>query len=439
MCAENRPRQLLLPRLFVFPQDSLFSRRGRSSLSGGFSLNTTKKLLCLLLAILLSVNLVTPALAQSDPPGEETEQSSPPQEDPTGDAEELPPSSESTEPPENPEQPQPGDAPTEPPEEVTEPPGEQAAEEPTQPSQPVPYNPVPRFYQTDYPDVRYGSGTVATSGCSITCVSMVAGWLTGQVYLPDQLAKWFGGKADNYMARMEYACKMLRLPFTKAGTVLDVYAALEDGNIAIVLMNKNSAFTDTQHFIVLCGLTEEGNILVNDPYRPHYDDWRLQRGLTYGFSREDITCGFSGGWIFDPDHIVDPDYLYTEPEPDYANPRYPQISLTAQEWDLLAKVVWVEAQGECFDGQQAVAEAVLNRMASDRFPDDLHSVIYGENQFRSVPYLDKATPNQTQYDAIERALYGPYILAENVFYFYAEPPEGSHIWGTIGGHTFCYS
>ena len=104
---------------------------------------------------------------------------------------------------------------------------------------------------------------------------------------------------------------------------------------------------------------------------------------------------------------------------------------------LLARVVWVEAQGECKEGQQAVAEVVLNRMASPNFGDTLKSVIYAEGQFRSVPYLEDATPYQAQYDAIEAAIYGPYVLPENVMHF-ATYPTNNNVWGKIGGHIFCY-
>ena len=89
------------------------------------------------------------------------------------------------------------------------------------------------------------------------------------------------------------------------------------------------------------------------------------------------------------------------------------------------------------EGQQAVAEVALNRIASGDFPNNLHDVIYGQGQFRSVPRLDKAEPFQAQYEAIERAIYGPYILPKEVVYF-ATKPTNSNIWGQIGGHIFCY-
>lgn len=301
----------------------------------------------------------------------------------------------------------------------------------------IPYNPMPLFFQTDYPDTRYGSGTIATSGCSITCIAMVAGYMTGHVYFPDQLAGWFGGKAQNNMARLEYAARQLQLPFRKASTIHDTFQALEEGMVAIALMNQNSIFTSSQHFIVLCGLTEDGKILVNDPYAPNYDNWQLKNGLTYGFDREDILLGYSGAWIFDKSAMPQEPYIYYEAPLDRSNPRYPDIQLTDEELDLLARLVWVEAQGECFQGQQAVAEVVFNRLASPHFPDNLHDVIYGEGQFRSTPLLEDAEPNQTQYDAIEAAYYGPNILPEDVVFFASEALNDSP-WGRIGGHVFCY-
>ena len=105
--------------------------------------------------------------------------------------------------------------------------------------------------------------------------------------------------------------------------------------------------------------------------------------------------------------------------------------------DLLAKVVWVEAQGESFEGQQAVAEVALNRLVSPDFPDTLYDVIYAEGQFRSAPFLEDATPWQVQYEAIEAALYGPNVLPMDVMYF-AQQPTNDNVWGKIGGHVFCY-
>lgn len=299
------------------------------------------------------------------------------------------------------------------------------------------YVSIPLYYQNDYPDVMYGNGTVETSGCSITSVAMVASYLTGYAYTPDELAYYFGGKAENNIARLEYACKVLELPYEKPENWHYTLAELQKGKIAIVMMNAASAFTDSQHFIVLTGITEDGKILVNDSYAPNYGKWDLKEGLKTGFDQSMIWPGYEGAWVFDKSAMPEKITRYYEAEPEPEEIRYPEIALTFAEKQLLARVVWVESRGESAEGQQAVAEVVLNRMASEDFPDTLQDVIFGEGQFRSVPYLDDAEPGQAQYEAIEKALYGPYILPEDVYYF-ATYATNENIWGTIGGHIFCY-
>lgn len=297
---------------------------------------------------------------------------------------------------------------------------------------------IPLYFQTDYPETRFADGSVASSGCCITALAMVATYLTGHEYLPDELARYFGDAAENNIARLEKGSETMRLPFHKAENVRETFRALQDGKVAIVLMNSESLFTDTQHFIVLTGLNGDGKIMVNDPYAPNYDDKKLTRAFQEGFEEGDIMLGYSGAWIYDKSAMPEDPFLYSEPEPVRGKPRFPEITLSLKEKQLLAKVIWVEARGEVFGGQQAVAEIVLNRMASEDFPDTLDGVIYEEGAFRSVPLLEEAKPYKAQYDAIESAIYGPNILPRDVFYF-APEPVNENVWGTIGGHTFCYS
>lgn len=297
-------------------------------------------------------------------------------------------------------------------------------------------NQIPLYFQTDYPDVRYGSGTVATSGCGITCLAMVATYMTGHTYLPDELAGYFGGRAENNIHRLEQASDALQLPWKKAENFHKVMEALQEGNVAILLMESTSIFTNSQHFIVLTGMTEDGRIMVQDPYAPNYDYWLLKNGFQNGFEEGDLLCGYSGGWIYDVTAMPEEPFIYVEEKPDI-EPRYPGIDLTWEEQDLLAKIIWIEAQGEPAEGQQAVAEVVFNRLVSGEYGDTLKEVIFAEGQFRSVPFLEDAQAWQAQYEAIERALEGPYILPMNVVHFATYAVNGN-IWGKIGGHIFCY-
>lgn len=296
-------------------------------------------------------------------------------------------------------------------------------------------NGIPLYFQTDYPNDMYGAGNIASSGCGITSLAMVATYLTGHEYLPDELADYFGGRAENNIERLEIAADMLQLPWKRTENWHETLRELKSGKVAIVLMNGESIFTESQHFIVLTGITEDGKILVHDPYEPNYEFWQLKNAFANGFTEGDICCGYAGGWVFDKEAMPEEPFIYVE-EKVYVEPRYPDIELTWEEKTLLARMVWVEAQGESADGQQAVAEVVLNRMKADNFPDSLKAVVYADGQFRSTPFLEDAEPTQSQYEAVERALEGPYVLDEDVVFFATYPVNGN-VWGRIGGHIFC--
>ena len=298
---------------------------------------------------------------------------------------------------------------------------------------------IPQFFQDDYPDDLYGSGTIAKNGCSITCLAMVATAMTGHTFLPDELAYYFGGLAENNVQRLEIGSEALQLSYRRAKNADQVWPALEEGKIVIVLMNQKSIFTTSQHFIVLTGLNENGKILVNDPNRDNYSHYRLVKGFEEGFERLDIVRGYSGAWIYDPEGMPEKPFIYSEPKLDMTRENYPGITLTDGERKMIASLIWIEARGESAEGQQAVAEVVLNRISSDRFPNSVRGVIYGEGQFPAVELglLEDAEPWQAQYQAIDRALHGDLVLEKDVF-FYARTALNSNIFRVIGNHVFCY-
>lgn len=300
-----------------------------------------------------------------------------------------------------------------------------------------PWEDMPEYYQNDYPDSLYGSGTVASGGCGVTSLAMVATYMTGHTYTPDELARYFGSKAANNIDRLEYGSDKLGLVYEKSENFDETYQALAEGKIAIALMGKKSLFTNSQHFIVLAGLTEDGGILVKDPNRDNYSDPQISDGFENGFPTESILLGYSGAWIYDKSAMPEDVPVFYEPPYQRGEPRYPEIDLSREDMELIAKLVWAEAQGECIEGQQAVAEVVLNRVRSDRFPGTVQDVIYAEGQFRSVDKLEDAKPWQAQWEAVEKAVYGPYVLPEGVVHFATEKPN-DNVYKQIGNHIFCY-
>lgn len=318
-------------------------------------------------------------------------------------------------------------------------PAETMAVEETVPEETEPelkaYDTVPLYFQNDYPDTMFGSGTVETSGCSITCLAMVATYLTGHEYLPDELAGYFGGRAENNVARMEYGIEKMKLPCRRAENWHVVMEALEKGKVVILLVDEKSIFTDSQHFVVLTGLTDDGKVLVNDSNALNYERWDLKEKLITGFEESDLWPGYNGAWVFNKKDMPKKPFIYEEKKV-YVEPRYVGVTLTMDERELLARMVWVEARGESEEGQQAVAEVVLNRLYAGNFQSSIESIIMAEGQFNSAKFLDDAEPNQTQYEAVERALKGPYVLPMNVVFF-AREPVNTMVWGWIGGHCFC--
>lgn len=116
----------------------------------------------------------------------------------------------------------------------------------------------------------------------------------------------------------------------------------------------------------------------------------------------------------------------------------PAITVTEEERELMAQIVYLEARGEPFEGQQAVAEVILNRVESEDFPGTVEEVICQTDplQFASSPLLDMAEPGAEQYAAVDAALYGYRVLPKDVVFFDTRPLT-DNVWGKIGNHWFC--
>lgn len=295
---------------------------------------------------------------------------------------------------------------------------------------------VPQYFQNDYPDEPYLTGTVASSGSSMTALAMVASYLTDHAYYPDQMADYLAHFMGSNYQRLEYGNDLLRLSWKRAGNIHDAVNAVKAGSTVILMLNPDNYFTWKEHYLVLTGVSDDGKILVLDTDRDNYDKEWLSEGYGQGFEWDVFLRGYSCAWIYDKTAMEEP-FLY-RPEPPAEEPRYPELELTGEEKYLLARLICMEAGGEPFEGQQAVAEVILNRLASGDFQSSIHNIIHAPGQFAALPYLDEAKPDYTQYKAIEQAIYGPYVLPEDVVFF-ATYKVNDNYWGQIGSHYFCYS
>ena len=297
---------------------------------------------------------------------------------------------------------------------------------------------VPQYYQTDYPYLKFGSsgGTIATSGCSLTSLAMVASYMTDHEYTPDQLVYHFDKDGLNNVEKLEQAALALHLPYEKNFDFSVTRKALEEGKVVIVLENEKSDFTTGQHFIVLTGLNENGKILINDPFRPNYYKEELQPGWENGFTDYAITKGYAGAWVFDKSVMPQDMELYDASKPETPQTRYTGYELDDEDVRLLAAYVWAQARNKSEKVQQAVAEVALNRLTSPYWGNTIRDIVYGMKGIHRN--FSSAQPTMAQYRAIHAAMYGSYILPKEVYYFRPWEYNGDDMWGSIDGFYFSY-
>ena len=148
---------------------------------------------------------------------------------------------------------------------------------------------VPFLYQTDpqWAGHPYAGGTVEKNGCGPTCLSMVYVSLTGRDDLaPSAMADFSerGGYTTDGMTTWalmtdgaaELGLVSEELP-ASASAVRD---ALLAGRPVICSVGPGD-FTTTGHFVVLSGLTEDGDVVVHDPNSAERSarPWDLERVL----------------------------------------------------------------------------------------------------------------------------------------------------------------
>ncbi len=131
---------------------------------------------------------------------------------------------------------------------------------------------VAYYCQGNYSNVPYDTGTVADSGCGITAFSMVASELTGLNLGPEAVATWAYDNGINTVTSWDsYWVLAHRFGVEFCGQYGGAYdiavEALQEGKLVIVSLRQDGFFTtsDSGHYILLTGISEDGRICVNDP------------------------------------------------------------------------------------------------------------------------------------------------------------------------------
>lgn len=132
---------------------------------------------------------------------------------------------------------------------------------------------IPLYLQWDsrWGKTSYGLGdrTISSSGCAPTSMAMVETYLTGTAVSPIKPAQWsfqngYGDKGTDWSFFPAYSktigikCEVIGVNASK------IVAALKAEKPVIISMGPGT-FTSDGHFIVLRGMSADGNIYVNDP------------------------------------------------------------------------------------------------------------------------------------------------------------------------------
>lgn len=122
--------------------------------------------------------------------------------------------------------------------------------------------------------------------------------------------------------------------------------------------------------------------------------------------------------------------------------RYAKYNFTDEDILWLSRINWVEAKDGSVLKKIAVANVVLNRVRSDRFPNTIKEVIFQKGQF--PPAYKKGfktfTPPEESFEASRRAINGENNADECLFFNMVPFPSKSkeEFFGNIEGDYFYY-
>ena len=159
---------------------------------------------------------------------------------------------------------------------------------------------IPHYLQTEYGNIPYGGGSIASSGCGPTSFAMIASYLTGTTITPPDAVAWCGnsyykpgvGTYWSYFqaAATHFGCGSV----IQTGDANAVLKALSEGH-PVISSQRPGLFTSGGHFIVLRGVTAGGKVLVNDP-----NDSTSKNYINREFDMmSEVHATSNAYWIFD--------------------------------------------------------------------------------------------------------------------------------------------
>lgn len=111
--------------------------------------------------------------------------------------------------------------------------------------------------------------------------------------------------------------------------------------------------------------------------------------------------------------------IHSTPETDEGDKEVePIFDLTLEEQAFLTQCVWAEAGNSTAECKRATAEAILNRVEKEWFPDDVRSVITQRGQFAVVSNrtIYRVVEDEETIQAVQEAMYDR-MYSPDIVYF----------------------
>lgn len=159
---------------------------------------------------------------------------------------------------------------------------------------------IPHYLQTDYGNIPYGGGSIASSGCGPTSFAMIASYLTDTTITPADAVAWCGNSyympgVGTYWSYFQAAANHFGCgSVTQTSDANQVLQALSEGH-PVINSQRAGLFTSGGHFIVLRGVTADSKVLVNDP-----NDNSSKNYINREFDMmSEVHATSNAYWIFD--------------------------------------------------------------------------------------------------------------------------------------------
>lgn len=126
---------------------------------------------------------------------------------------------------------------------------------------------APLYLQQDYPRTMYGYYPIATHGCGITTLSMLASYMTDDELTPPELCARYGyystNQGSNYIMFDHAPSELGFYLMGRVKTWAEVEAALKNGQVVVSLQHKGY-WTRGGHFLHLQEINEDGLVVIRD-------------------------------------------------------------------------------------------------------------------------------------------------------------------------------